>query len=221
MAKAFSREFGRSLLSCAKGGIGLDHATAWAIVSSNHMLMPGDGGRRTPALTVSQSPDWWPGPQLTFPLDNTAFASHLCNCRMDKGGWASTPPWALAPRTRGLLTTVPSFSSAQAGQPDGHHHHGCVNATILICDIRPAVLCLWPAVASEAERCLRGASSLEEPATGLPGTGCMSGVATTMAATGTQCGSSALVQPWLKDCDKQQRTWENISFSSLNTNSWT
>lgn len=30
-----------------------------------------------------------------------------------------------------------------------------------------------------------------------------------------------VVQPWLKDCDKQQRTWENISFSSLNTNSWT
>ncbi|XP_045038280.2 intercellular adhesion molecule 2 isoform X2 [Desmodus rotundus] len=47
-------------------------------------------------------------------------------------------------------------------------------------------------VAPEAKRQLRGASSLEEAETGLPGIVYLRGVATTVTATGTHCGSSGL-----------------------------
>lgn len=97
----------------------------------------------------------------------------------------------LGPGTQDQKTSKTTFPSFARFHTDDHHHHG-FSATILVCDIRPAVLCLWPEVASEATRHLWGASSLEEAEAGLPGTGCMSGVATTMAATGTQCGSSGL-----------------------------
>lgn len=108
-------------------------------------------------------------------------------------GWISTPPWPLG--TQGQQTsrtTAPFFPRAQARQADGHHHRSCVSAAVVVCDIRPAVFCLRPAVAPEAKRQLRGASSMEEAETGLPRIVCLWGRAPAMTATGTHCGSSGL-----------------------------
>lgn len=89
-------------------------------------------------------------------------------------------------------TTALSLPRARTRQPGGGHHHGRVSAALLVCDICPAVLCLWAAVAPEADRYLRGASCLEEAEVGLPGIAYVSGMATSTAATGTQHGSLGL-----------------------------
>ncbi|XP_032947013.1 intercellular adhesion molecule 2 isoform X2 [Rhinolophus ferrumequinum] len=100
--------------------------------------------------------------------------------------------------TAGLQEAL-TIHNTTAHREDGNHNFSCKAELDLkslgqssIWKVSEPQMLKVHAVASEAERRLRGASSVEEPATGLPGTGCMSGVATTTAATGTQCGSSGL-----------------------------
>lgn len=62
---------------------------------------------------------------------------------------------------RASKTTAPFLPRAHAGQPDGYHHHSGGSAVVPVCDVRPVVLCLRPALAPEADGLLQGMRSLE------------------------------------------------------------
>lgn len=123
---------------------------------------------------------------------------------------------------QGMMTTTAScLPRADAGQPDGHHHRSGVNTAVLICDIHPAMLYPWSALAQEADRHLRSASCLAEASPSLPGTCCVSQCC---QAPGGYRDSTwrlqGVVQHWLKDYSSSRRFWRHFLFFSLNTNTW-
>lgn len=104
-------------------------------------------------------------------------------------------------------TAASCFPRNKARQPDGHHHCSGVNTSVLIRDIRPALLYPRPALAQEADRYLRGASCLEEAPPSPPGTLTGAWEFPELNMAPSRCGSALAEGLW-----QQQKIWGTFPF---------